>query len=148
MYPDKDDCFTLAVDFATDAEKLYLVLLQVDKWWPGQFEGASAKVGDEFILRNGEDHFSRQRVAEATPSHRVKWEVIESWRKQDAHTWNGTTMTFDLSPRGKDCTLTLTHVGRVPKGELDRCIQGWTTLLSECVGAAACSRADMRQEPR
>ena len=44
----------------------------------GDIFGSVDKVGAEFTYRYGEEHFSRQKVAELVPGKKVVWHVTDA----------------------------------------------------------------------
>jgi Activator of Hsp90 ATPase homolog 1-like protein len=120
----------LTVRFETDAPPaiVYAAINNVEGWWSPEFEGASAKVGDEFTYSSGDIHKSTQRVTEQVPDLRVVWRVTEGYLNftKDPAEWTGTDIVFDITPVGDTTRVTFTHVGLSPDIEcFDSCTQGW-----------------------
>jgi hypothetical protein len=113
--------YTVAIETnRSQAEVFHYLTHEVDRFWPEDFEGASAQLNDEFTFSTGETHYSKNRVSELIPDQKLVWLVTESIRKTDGFDWTGTAMTFELTPKG-DCTqITFTYDGPVLHGEEDR----------------------------
>lgn len=104
----------------------------VPVWWSEDFEGASTALNDEFVVRFGDVHYSRQRLTELVPDQRVVWLVTDSRLNflVDKSEWTGTRVVFELQPVGGQTQLTFTQEGLHPAIECYRdCSNGWTQFL-------------------
>jgi uncharacterized protein YndB with AHSA1/START domain len=113
-------------------EAVYAAINDVGNWWSGVIDGASAAVGDSFGYRYQDMHQSRQEVIELVPGKRVAWKVIDSNLSflEDKSEWTGTTITFDLTPKGDSTELRFTHHGLNQMSECwDACSSGWGGLI-------------------
>ena len=84
----------------------------------GEIEGSTDRIGEEFSYTVPGVHFSRQRVTELEPGHKVSWLVVDSRLDylQDKQEWNGTRITFDLVPQETGTEVTFVHHGLDPRG--------------------------------
>jgi hypothetical protein len=141
-----DNSFTTTLNLSQNPETVFNHINDVSKWWtkdaeeiaskhPTEFEGRSAKLNDEFILRHGTNHYSRQKLIEVIPNKKVVWQVTDSklhWIKGNKEEWTGTTIIFDLSPQGGKTVLTFTHQGLTPQLECyEHCIHFWNMVIKE-----------------
>jgi hypothetical protein len=101
-------------------------------WWSGKIDGDTGKLGDTFTYRYKDIHYSKQKVTEFVPSKRVAWKVLEGTLNfvDDKTEWAGTTITFDIAPKGNKTEVVFTHVGLKPEVECyDTCSDAWTSLI-------------------
>ncbi len=117
------------------AEETMKKINKPNLWWSKEFEGSSTKLNDEFIIRFGDRHYSKQKLVEFVPNKKVMWLVTDSklnWIEKDKYEWRGTKMIFELTPKGDKTVLNFTHEGLVPGVECyERCVQGWDMLIKE-----------------
>src|ERR1700749_2582899 len=103
----------------------------VAKWWPEEFEGESQKLNDEFILRTGDVHYSKQQIVEFVPGKKVVWLTTDSLRKTDNYEWTGTKMIYELSADGDVTVVDFTYDGPVLENEYDRLVQVCDAVIKE-----------------
>ncbi len=102
-------------------------------WWTGTFEGTCDKVGDEFIHRYGDAHYSKLRVTELIPGRRVSWLVLDNRFDfvQDQDEWTGTQITFEIAEDGGQAQVRFTHLGLAPELEcFDACSNAWGSVIN------------------
>lgn len=120
--------------FAVDQspEAAFAAITNPRAWWSGEFEGESDKLGDVFVYRYKDFHYSRQQVTELVPGRRVAWQVLEGVLNfvEDKTEWTGTTITFDIARKGDKTEVVFAHVGLEPEVECyDTCSDAWTSLI-------------------
>jgi len=123
-----DSNFTTAFLVGRTPEEAYAAINDVRGWWSTDLDGDTHQVGDEFTYRHGEVHLSRQRVTELVPSRRVAWHVLDASLSfaTPPDEWKGTNIVFDVTQRGDQTEVRLTHLGLVPEVEcFEQCSQGW-----------------------
>lgn len=132
----KDFTVTLISDKTPD--EVFSAINNVTAWWPGEFEGESDKINDEFTYRYKEFHYSKQRVTEIIPGKKVVWLVTESQLNfiEDKEEWTGTKIIFDLeglNGSGEDkCKLIFTHEGLQPQVECyNDCSNAWSRIIQQ-----------------
>ena len=103
----------------------------VAKFWPEDFEGASAKLNDEFVFSLGDSHYSKNKIAELVPNKKVVWLTTESIRKADNYDWSGTKMIFELIPKGDKTVVQYTYDGPVLADEVERLKQVCDMTIKE-----------------
>ena len=126
----------LTVGFTVDAtpEAVYAAVNNPRGWWSTDIAGDATAVGDEFTYVYEDLHRSTQRVTELVPASRVVWHVVEGYLNftKDPSEWTGTDVVFDISPRGHQTEVRLTHVGLDPQIEcFDACTKGWEYYAGE-----------------
>lgn len=101
-------------------------------WWGEDVSGSNAKVGDEFTYRVRDIHYSKLRVIDLVPNEKVVWLVIENHMSfvEDQREWVGTTITFDIVPKGAQSEVRFTHRGLDAGCEcFDVCSNAWGSLM-------------------
>jgi hypothetical protein len=127
-----DKNFTTSFTVAQSPEAVFAAVNNVRAWWSGEIEGGTGKLDDVFTYRYKNIHYSKQEVVELIPGRRVAWRVLEATLSfvEDKTEWAGTTITFDIAPRGGKTEMTFTHVGLKPVVECyDTCSDAWTSLI-------------------
>ena len=113
----------MEIELAKTPNDIFNHLINLAKWWPEEFEGESAKLNDDFILRSGDSHYSKNKVVEFVPDKKLIWLTTESFRKSDNFDWSGTKMIFEITPKGDYTRLKFIYDGVILKEELERLIQ-------------------------
>jgi len=107
----------------------------VTKWWTENLEGGTHKLNDEFTVRFGDVHYSKQKLVEFIPDKKVVWLITDSKLNflKDKQEWNNTKICFELFSLGNQFTqVHFTHFGLVPEIECyDACSNAWSMYIQQ-----------------
>ncbi|MEE1944728.1 SRPBCC domain-containing protein [Pedobacter sp. KR3-3] len=102
----KSICHRLLI--GAPVEKVYWALTTQEGlagWWTPDTT-AKPEIGSVSRFGFGPDYFKEMEVTELKPYHLVKWRCLKAFED-----WIGTTLTFELEPHQKGCTLLFHHDG-------------------------------------
>ena len=138
--------YSATIEVAQSPEVVFNHINNVSKWWSlpatqsksgrqTEFEGESTKLNDEFIIRSGDRHYSKQKLIEVIPNKKVVWLVTESqlnWLEKNKTEWTNMEMVFEIISKGDKTVLNFTHEGLVPEQECySRCEKSWDMYIKE-----------------
>ncbi|MBN9380508.1 MAG: SRPBCC domain-containing protein [Chitinophagaceae bacterium] len=127
----KDFTTTILVD-KTPTE-VFDAINNVRGWWPGEIEGGSKKLNDEFTYQYEEIHYSKQKLIEVVPDKRVVWLVTDSRLNfiKDKSEWTGSKISFEITKKENKTQIRFTHQGLIPENEcFDSCSSAWTKIIN------------------
>ncbi|MEZ5500548.1 MAG: SRPBCC domain-containing protein [Steroidobacteraceae bacterium] len=126
--------YRTTVQIDAPPKEVYDAITRVRDWWPGQFAGATDRIGETFTYKYRELHSSTQRVAEQIPGERLVWDVTASQLNflNDKSEWDGTRIIFDLRQKANGTELSFAHRGLTPELECyGACASSWETLVTQ-----------------
>lgn len=129
----KKENFTVAFTVNQTAEDVFNAINNVPAWWTENINGSSRQTGDEFDVRFGDVHYSRQRLVEVVPAKKIIWLVTDSRLNflKDKNEWTGTTIRFDINEQNGQTQVRFTHEGLVPGIEcFDACSNAWSHYIN------------------
>lgn len=124
--------FTFILDTQRSPQQVWEAVCDVPGWWAPDFRGASQTLNDEFEVRFGDVHYSKQQVVELEPGRRIVWLVTDSRLSflEEKGEWTGTRIVFDIAEQDGNTQLRFTHEGLQPQVECyDACTEGWSRYL-------------------
>ena len=130
-----DQSYTATIDSAKPPQHVFECVLDVSKWWGGKdLQGNTRVLNDEFTIKHGDVHYSKQRMIELVPGRKVVWLITESrlaWL-ENMHEWTDTRLVFEITPKGDGALLHFTHQGLVPEQECyATCSAGWSLVIKD-----------------
>ena len=123
---EQDYHIRIAVD--ATAHEAFESINSVSKWWTENLEGSSQKPGDEFTVRFGDVHMSKQKLVEVIPNKKVVWLVTDSKLNfvEDKQEWTNTKILFEIAEQDGKTQINFSHLGLVPQVECyNSCSNAW-----------------------
>jgi hypothetical protein len=106
----------------------------VTKWWTENLEGNSQQLNDEFTVRFGDMHYSKQKLVEIIQGEKIVWLVTGSnlsWLN-NKHEWNNTIISFEITRKDNKTRIHFTHFGLVPEIECyNDCSNAWNSYIHD-----------------
>jgi uncharacterized protein YndB with AHSA1/START domain len=125
--------FTSTFTVDQTPEEAFAAINNVRRWWSGEIEGSTDKLGDEWTYRYKDVHYSKQKITELVPGKKVVWLVLDSRLNfvEDKSEWSGSTITFEIAKKGRKTEVRFTHVGLVPEHECyGACSSAWGSYIN------------------
>jgi hypothetical protein len=127
-----DKSFTISILVDQTPREAFKSINDVRRWWTENVVGNSQQTGDEFEVRFGDVHYSKQKLIEVTPDAKVVWLVTDSKLSfiKDKGEWTGTKIRFEISRSGNQTHVQFTHENLIPRHEcFDACSNAWTDYI-------------------
>jgi len=124
--------FTTSIQVDQTPQEAFNAINNVRDWWPGEIEGSTKKLNDEFIYRYKKIHYSKQKLVEVIPGKKVVWLVTDSRLNfvENKSEWTGTKIIFEISQKNNRTEVRFTHEGLVPQYEcFDSCSNAWSDII-------------------
>lgn len=125
----EDQNYTTAILVNQSLEKAFEAVNNVGGWWTENINGNTQKLNDEFEVRFGDVHYSKQKLIEFIPDRKVVWLVTASKLSfvKNQEEWTSTRIVFELSESNGKTLVRFTHLGLVPEYEChDACTGAWS----------------------
>jgi hypothetical protein len=129
---------TATIEVAKPPRDAFDCITAITKWWvapAGDFEGRSTALGDEFVIRHGDVHYSRHKLVERVPDRKLVWLITDSklaWLEKNQCEWTHTRLVFELTSEGDKTVIRFTHEGLLPEMEcFARVSKAWNMLIKE-----------------
>ena len=124
--------FTTTIEVDQTPMEAFNAINDVRGSWPGEIEGNSKKLNDEFIYRYKKFHYSKQKLVEIIPGKKIEWLVTDSSLNfvENKSEWTGTKIIFEISEKNGKTQIRFTHEGLVPDYEcFDSCSNAWSDII-------------------
>ncbi|NNU33425.1 SRPBCC domain-containing protein [Mucilaginibacter sp. S1162] len=129
----KEQNFNTTIIVDKSPAEVFDAINNVKGWWTENLEGSTHNLNDEFEVRFGDVHYSKQKLTEVIPGEKVVWLITDSKLTfvKDQTEWRGTKIVFDIVKRDGKTQVTFTQYGLTP--------------AFECYGGCSNARTDYIQ---
>src|SRR5436190_12775575 len=129
----KEQDYHTSITVDATADEAFNCINSVTKWWTENLEGSSQRLNDEFTVRFGDVHYSKQKLVEVVPDKKVVWLVTDSKLNfiKDKQEWTDTKISFEISQKDNKTQIRFTHLGLVPMIEcFGACSNAWGDYIN------------------
>ena len=128
----KEHDYHTSITVNATAHEAFNYINSVTKWWTENLGGNSQKLNDEFTVRFGDVHYSKQRLIGVVPDKKVVWLVTDSKLNfiKDKQEWTNSKISFEIFNQNDKTKIHFTHIGLVPEIEcFDACSNAWSQYI-------------------
>ena len=125
--------FTTTFSLEQDPEKVFNAITNVRGWWSEEIEGATDKLGAEFLYHYEDVHRCKMKITEFVPGERIVWLVVDNYFNftEDRTEWKDTQVIFEVARKGGKSEIRFTHLGLVPEYECFHvCSNAWGSYIN------------------
>lgn len=126
--------YSITIPVKATAAAAFEGITSVTRWWTENLKGKSKNVDDEFEVRFGDVHYSKQKLVEVIPNKKVVWLVTDSKLSfiQDKREWTNTRIEFEIVEENNATKVRFTHEGLLPDRECyGDCSNAWGYYLQQ-----------------
>jgi hypothetical protein len=126
--------FAVSILVDKSLQEAFDAINDVTGWWTENTTGNSKKENDEFEVRFGDVHYSKQKLVEVIPNKRITWLITDSKLNfiKDKSEWTGTKVIFDIEKEGDKTKITFIHAGLIPEIECyNACSNAWSGYIQK-----------------
>ena len=126
--------FTTTIKVNASMHDAFEAINKVTKWWTKNLEGSSKKLDDEFTVRFGDVHYSKQKLVEVIPDKKVVWLVTDSKLNfvKVKDEWTDTKISFEIFREDNKTYVRFTHIGLIPQIECyGDCSNAWSEYIED-----------------
>jgi hypothetical protein len=120
--------FTVSFLVDQTPTKAFNAINNVHGWWTENLQGNSQKLNDEFEVRFGDVHYSKQKLIEVIPYKKVVWLITDSVLNfiKNKNEWTNSKVSFEITEQNDKTQVRFTHLGLVPANECySDCSNAW-----------------------
>ena len=125
---------SFSISFLVDEspQRVFDAINNVPAWWTANLEGNSRKLNDEFEVRFGDVHYSKQKLIEVVQNEKVIWLVTDSKLSfvNNEREWVNTRIIFQIARREGKTQVVFRHDGLFKDVECyDACSDAWSGYI-------------------
>jgi hypothetical protein len=129
----KSPDFDCSITANVTTKEAFEAINNVREWWTEVLEGGTHTLNDEFEVRFGDVHYSKQKLIEVIPNKKVVWLVTDSHLGfvKDKNEWTGTQISFEISEQNTGTQIRFTHHGLITQIECySDCSNAWAGYIN------------------